>query len=247
MKKILSIFAIMISIVMFTNCSENDDTPAITSIDFVGFESDFQIGVDPTGTASSEVRVAVSQVSGSDRSFNIEVVEDMTTADASAYTVPASVTIPANSNVGTFIVDVVGSNVSSSGDDMLTVEITSQDENLFKSDPISLNLKQVCPYPETFLAITFDSYSEETSWEIYEASDTDNPIYAGEYAAGETDASEKFCLANGTYIFVIYDVYSDGICCNYGDGSYTLTNNGNIIKAGGSFGANEVTEFTLNN
>lgn len=245
MKKLIFSLAVVTSIVLFTNCEKNDDSPTILEIDYVGFEADFTIGVDPTGNMSQEVRVATSNKASSDRSFTIAVDTDLSTADPSAYSVPSSVTVPAGSNVGTFNVDVVGPNVDPSGDDQIVLVFTSDEEGLFISDPIVLGLEQVCPYPETFLDITFDNYSEETSWILEDSSNT--VLYSGSYGSGETSASTKFCLPNGTYTFTIFDFYQDGICCIYGDGSYTLTNNGTVIASGGSFGASEATEFTLSN
>lgn len=250
MKKILTILTIMFSLALFTNCEKNDDSPAITGIDYVGFESDFQIGVDPTGTASSDVKVAVSKASSSPRVFNISVVSDMTTADASAYSVPSSVTIPANSTVGVFAVDVVGSNVNSSGDDILAVEITSEGSGLFKSDPISLNLKQVCPNPELILDITFDQYPDEVYWRILDSADElvaqsvtsngDDPW--GTYAGATQGSNEikALCLPSGTYTFEMYDKFQDG------GGPFTLTINGEVVfSSDGVYGFTTSTTFII--
>ncbi len=242
MKKI-NLFFLFVSLIAFVSCEKNEDVIAISNIDYVSFETGFNIGVDPTGTASQEVKIFTSQVASADRSFTISVVADQTSASASTYTVPASVTVPANSNAGVFNIDVDGASIDPNGD-TLTLEFMDS-EGLFVGDPITLNLEQVCPNPETFLDIVFDSYSAETSWDIKDSSGT--VLYSAAYAGSQTDASHKFCLPNGTYTFTIYDVYSDGICCTYGNGSYTLTNNGNVIKTGGSFGASEATEFTLSN
>ena len=161
MKKIISLFAILMVVFIFTNCEKNDDTPAITEIDYVGLESDFLIGVDPSGTATEEVTIATSQISSSDRTFNIAVDTDLTTADPSAYSVPASVTVPANTNIGTFNVEVIGPNVNPSGLDILAIGFTSQDDDLSVSEPISLNLQQVCQSNEVTLEIIFDNYPVE--------------------------------------------------------------------------------------
>ena len=40
---------------------------------------------------------------------------------------------------------------------------------------------------------------------------------------GWIHGSGNACLPDGCYDFVIYDSYGDGICCSYGIGSYTLT------------------------
>ena len=63
--------------------------------------------------------------------------------------------------------------------------------------------------------------------------------------AGET-LMESFCLEEGCYIFRIFDDYEDGICCEYGEGSWSLMDiagdivwNGSSLGTGGEFGASE--------
>ena len=54
----------------------------------------------------------------------------------------------------------------------------------------------------------------------------------------------KFCLANDQeYTFTITDSYGDGMCCDYGDGGYSVVYAGKVEKEGGEFGASESTTF----
>ena len=244
MKKLVIILSLIFSVVLFTNCEENDDTPAILGIDFVGFESDFQIGVDPNGMATQEVKVAISQASASDRIFNIAVDTNLSTADASAYSLPSTITIPANSTVGSFMVDIIGENISSSGDDLLIIQITSDSEDLFKSDPIALNLRQVCPVPETSLEIVFDGYASESAWGIFDSGD--NLLFSGNgYADGDANFSSSFCLSSGSYTFLMTDSFGDGLSFP-ADGSITITQNGVLlVSIVGNFGESAQQGFTI--
>lgn len=52
-------------------------------------------------------------------------------------------------------------------------------------------------------------------------------------------------MAAGSYTFTISDVYGDGICCQYGNGSYSLTADSTTLASGGSFGSSENTTFTV--
>ena len=53
-----------------------------------------------------------------------------------------------------------------------------------------------------------------------------------------------FCLEEGCYQFRISDSYEDGICCDYGEGSWTITDpNGTVVDTGGEFGASEQIQF----
>ena len=45
------------------------------------------------------------------------------------------------------------------------------------------------------------------------------------------------------YNFSIFDSFGDGICCAYGEGSYSVTLDGEIVASGGDFGSSETTGF----
>jgi hypothetical protein len=52
------------------------------------------------------------------------------------------------------------------------------------------------------------------------------------------------CLDGGVlYEFNISDVYSDGMCCAYGEGSYSIVVDGEVIASGGDFGASATERF----
>ena len=101
------------------------------------------------------------------------------------------------------------------------------------------------------LSITFDNYPEETAWSIVNASGT--TIASGGTYASQADGSTLTvavgCLDDGCYDFIITDVYGDGICCSYGNGSYSLTSTdtGIILASGASFTSSETTNFCLGN
>lgn len=92
--------------------------------------------------------------------------------------------------------------------------------------------------------LQLDSYPQDTSWDITQggAIVAESPAFA----PGTTDDKQELCLPAGNdYVFTIYDVYQDGMCCKWGEGSYTVTSNGQVIKQGGEFGASESTTFSL--
>lgn len=53
------------------------------------------------------------------------------------------------------------------------------------------------------------------------------------------------CFIDGEYIFIISDVYGDGICCFYGFGSYNLLIEGVFVVNGGFFGVSESISFSV--
>ena len=105
-----------------------------------------------------------------------------------------------------------------------------------------------CTDNEVTISITFDNYPEETSWTL--VNDSGASIASGTYSKSNADGStvsETLCLPNDCYTFTINDVYGDGMCCSYGNGSYSITGPDGSIKSGGSFGASEATNFCFSN
>lgn len=94
------------------------------------------------------------------------------------------------------------------------------------------------------LEIVTDNYGSETTWELTDSSDT--VLYSGGSYSNNTTYNETFTIENNEcYTFTIWDSYGDGICCDWGEGSYTLTdNNDTVIFAGGEFGEVESTKIT---
>lgn len=92
-------------------------------------------------------------------------------------------------------------------------------------------------YSQIIVNIIPDSYPNETSWDI---KDTANTIIAS-----GTINSDTLCYPTGNLLhFTIYDSYGDGICCGaFGDGSYNVYLDGNLVATGGHFTFNETTTF----
>ncbi len=96
------------------------------------------------------------------------------------------------------------------------------------------------------ISITLDNYPEETSWTITNSSGS--TVASGGTYGSQPDGSTvnlSECLADGCYDFNIFDSYGDGICCSYGNGSYTVTAEGSVVASGGSFGSSESTNFCI--
>ncbi len=81
-----------------------------------------------------------------------------------------------------------------------------------------------------------DNFPSETSWDVRDS--------AGNVIASGTSQSDSVCVNLGScYRFTIYDSFGDGMCCNYGNGSYTLMLDETVLRLGGSFTHNETTYF----
>ena len=102
------------------------------------------------------------------------------------------------------------------------------------------------------LALQTDHFGTETTWKLTNSAGTEL-YHGGPYT--DTDEAlplpapetETFNLANNDcYTFTIYDSVDDGMCCDYGNGSYTLTTAANeIIATGGAFEASESKSFRI--
>jgi len=107
-------------------------------------------------------------------------------------------------------------------------------------------LHTACDVPVT-LTLKFDLYPAETRWEIVNNSGV-VIAFGGPYI-GQTPNSTltiQQCLSTGCYELVVFDSYGDGICCNRGNGFYTLTDPaGNVLAAGGQFGGADVKPFCV--
>jgi hypothetical protein len=97
------------------------------------------------------------------------------------------------------------------------------------------------------LSLTLDNFPNETSWVLTDAGGA--TVASGGTYGSEPDGStitEEFCLPDGCYSFTINDSFGDGICCSFGNGSYTLTDaNGTVLASGGDFDSSETTDFCV--
>ncbi|HMQ76710.1 MAG TPA: T9SS type A sorting domain-containing protein [Flavobacteriales bacterium] len=110
-----------------------------------------------------------------------------------------------------------------------------------------------CPPGETQVTMTIvtDAYGSETTWEV--TGPGGSPVYGsgGPYqdqsGAGEYPQTPvSFCVPDGTVLTItVEDSYGDGMCCLYGDGSWTISVGGTDVATGGSFGSSQSANVVL--
>lgn len=92
-----------------------------------------------------------------------------------------------------------------------------------------------------------DNYGSETTWTLTQ--DGGGQVAnGGPYTNGNTELIEvEICVQSGEcYEFIINDSESDGICCDYGTGTYSIADEyGFLIHSGGEFGGSETTNFCV--
>jgi len=241
MKKYIYSLLILTSIFVFNSCEDDE----VASVDFVTFESTaYEFGVEIGSSSTYDIKVYTSKVSSSDRTFDVSVDTDQTTADLD-YTVPSTVTIPANTNVGTLSTTISDVNIDSGASMVLTL---SSSDDTYIGENITLNIFQACSENEVTLNITFDDYASETSVYIQDTNGNDYlSIDAGTWADGDASYTTTLCLpSDATYQVTIGDVYGDGLSWP-ADGTITLTHSGGTVlfSASGNYGYAAVGDFTL--
>jgi len=99
------------------------------------------------------------------------------------------------------------------------------------------------------VSVFTDQYGNETSWEIYDPNLPSGPAVVAASPGGyfgNNLFNSMVILPPGDYEFVIYDSFGDGICCGFGEGWFSLTNNCGLDTAVYDFGGPELTiPFTL--
>ena len=97
------------------------------------------------------------------------------------------------------------------------------------------------------LELLTDDYAEETSWEFREIGGA--VLDSGSYNQSDDNTTfiETFgVVQDNCYEFEIFDTFGDGICCEFGEGFYTLTtDSGDVVFDGGEFGGSEITEISI--
>lgn len=110
----------------------------------------------------------------------------------------------------------------------------------------TLRLLGQCPVANTEynLTLTTDNFGSETSWLWLDVNTGDTLAYVppNTYGGGIT-FDIPLCIPTGHCgRFTIFDAAGEGICCGNGQGSYTISLNGQALASGGQFGASD-TEY----
>ena len=118
------------------------------------------------------------------------------------------------------------------------------------------NIEVIAPltniHTDITVTIVSDRYGSETTWSIGDGSVTymNGGPYNDLSSNGTTPQTPSVgsIPPNTCVTFKIEDSYGDGMCCSYGNGSYTVTDGlGNIIIQGGEFSTLEEIKFETGN
>nr|WP_299034815.1 DUF1735 domain-containing protein [uncultured Tenacibaculum sp.] len=228
MRKILKYLTVLFIALSFTNCEDSNEP---LNINYVSFEGNsFDVGVDEGSETSTNIKVYTANITNSDRVVGISVVEEGTNLDASAYTVPETITIPAGTNEAILTVNIKDVGLSLL-DQMLEVKLV-QTEDILVGKTLKIAAALNCPGEDKKIKINidFDSYPEEAAWRILDANDntvmaSSSPFGFGAYDGFSESTSIPECLPSGDYTIEVYDGYKDG------GTAYSITVDGSPVLA----------------
>lgn len=141
MKKISFLLLMTLSVFVFNSCG--DDAEGTQDINYVSFgKISSNISVEKNSSTSIDIPVYTTQITGSDRTFNVYVT-DATTLDPLSYNVPSTVVVPAKSNEG--IISVTFSDVNL-GEAIESFQLAFEPKSdvLFGSN-VNTNIQKKCP------------------------------------------------------------------------------------------------------
>ena len=134
--------------------------------------------------------------------------------------------------------------------DTNSVNITISDDENNENNSNIFYFDQSSSYETSLVTLNLvtDNYGSETTWDLRDASG-DIVAQGGPYANNSTTNLEieiPIPSSNECYTFTINDGYGDGICCSFGIGSYSISDDsGNEMFSGAEFLSTEATTFRV--
>lgn len=147
----LYLLFVMSATLIFNSCSDSenitfDSQNGQTLLAFASTSVDLQIEIGATGQVTVPVNSTTS--SSSERTYNVKVVEEGTTAFSSSYNV-GTVVIPANEFVGSLTITGNDDGNITTTPRPLILAIESTD-GAVTADNLTVNILQICPINDTF-------------------------------------------------------------------------------------------------
>ncbi|MFN4026631.1 MAG: hypothetical protein ACK4IZ_04210 [Flavobacterium sp.] len=194
--------------------------------------------VSATTPSFIEVLVSSTTVSNVDRTIDIQV-SSFSTAASNQYSIDMSTAvIPAGSTTARVRINSGDFNSlpAIGGVDLVLVFDSTLYSLPNRSNHI-VSIQRACSGTRVNFNINFDGYGSEIGWTLSDASGIVASANAGAYTDGQSTHSEQFCLAPGTYTFVMTDSYGDGMSFpNNGTFTLRLTDGTTLASGGGNFG-----------
>jgi hypothetical protein len=231
-----------LALLMAVGCDGDDTSLTNISANFAQLDGDSSVILPENSGTSLEIMVIL----GGPRATATQIEFDIT-GDASRYVMSApSLSIPAGDTSGSLLLTALDNDdIDGDVDVVVTLSSSSSLPIGIGGDGVSSVNKTIkivddnVPCNDILVDIIPDDYPEETSWEITDQAD-------GSVVVSGTTGQVNVNLPDGCYTFIIFDTFGDGICCDYGSGSYSVTCGSLVHANGGAFGDSESTVFCVN-
>ena len=185
--------------------------------------------------------VIVIQNSGTDPINSLSIEYSINSGSSETYSWSGSLGSLASTSI-----ELPAINYSPSETNSINITISDDDNNQNNSNVFNFNQSSSYDTAIVTLNLVTDNYANETSWQL---TDSSGYIIAqnGPLSGASTYSTEiEIPASDECYTFTINDTYGDGICCQYGTGSYSITDDSsNVIFSGGEFGSTESTIFRV--
>jgi hypothetical protein len=189
----------------------------------------------------SATPVVVIQNSGYDNITNFSVEYSINNGNTQSHNWSGSL-----GSLASTAIELPAINYSPTDTNSLNITISDDENNQNNSNVFYFNQSNSYDTSIVTLNLVTDNYASETSWEL---ADSSGYIIAqnGFLTNGNTyNTVIEIPTSDECYTFTINDSYGDGICCQYGTGSYSISDeSGNIIFSGGDFSSTESTIFRV--
>ncbi|RZP00464.1 MAG: Omp28-related outer membrane protein [Flavobacteriales bacterium] len=185
--------------------------------------------------------VVVIQNSGYDNLTNFSIEYSINNGNTQSHNWSGSLGSLASTSI-----ELPAINYSPSDTNSINITISDDDNNQNNSNDFYFNQSSSYDTAIVTLNLVTDNYASETSWQL---TDSSGYIIAqnGSLSNASTYSTEiEIPTSDECYTFTINDTYGDGICCGYGLGSYSITDDsGNTIISGGEFSSVDTSTFRV--
>ena len=185
--------------------------------------------------------VLVVQNSGYDNLTNFSIEYSINNGNTQSHNWSGSLGSLASTSI-----ELPAINYSPSDTNSINITISDDDNNQNNSNDFYFNQSSSYDTAIVTLNLVTDNYASETSWQL---TDSSGYIIAqnGSLSNASTYSTEiEIPTSDECYTFTINDTYGDGICCGYGVGSYSITDDsGNTIISGGEFSSVDTSTFRV--
>ncbi|MEH6538158.1 MAG: hypothetical protein V7719_17285 [Psychroserpens sp.] len=227
MKNIFKIFTMALFLGVFVSCDEDvvtfDADNGQTTLSF-----DRSSGTVGACVPMTDIVIESTTRSSSDRTYNMVLDQDATTADPSEYNVSTSIVIPAGEFLGSATLTVDFSQIPEGASRNLVYTLDPGADIINTRPTINISYASVCLLNDVSLNFIFDSWPGEAAYilrdgngDIIDASrDATGAIAFGTFTGLET-FQKSLCLDDGDYTITYFDAYGDGNTT--GTGSYGVS------------------------